>query len=1219
MQPLDRSLRNRLERTVKEAREIAERGARAALETVGVGEPTRFPHLGEAQSDLRRRLRAHGRQLGDRQTPRGGQELERLVEEVAYEHWHRMLFARFLAENDLLMYPDPDAPVSVTLEECEDLAADEGARNGWELAARFASRMLPQIFRPDSPVFELDLPPDHQQDLEQLLADLPSEVFRASDALGWVYQFWQSKRKDEVNKSEVKIGARELPAVTQLFTEPYMVQFLLDNALGAWWAARRLGPEDWRSAADEEELRRKASVDGVPLTYLRLVKTPHLESPLPSREGGLGGGSLGNGDGPVSPPHPGPLPPQGGEGEGAEHGYVWAPAAGTFDAWPQSLAELKVLDPCCGSGHFLVAALLMLVPMRMELEGLSAREAVDRVLAENLHGLDIDQRVTEIAAFALALAAWTYPSAGGYRPLPELHIACSGLAVAAAKEEWKRLGLGRKNLALALDWMHDAFRDAPVLGSLLNPARTDAAELVEWSELSAALDQALAASPDDNGHERREAAVVAHGLAKAAGLLAGRYHWVITNVPYLARGKQADPLKAFCQRRYPKAKNDLATVFLERCLEFCVEGGTVSIVLPQNWLFLTTYRKLREKLLQDETWHLIARLGPQAFQTPMWDFNVQLLTLSRGPAGGHGGGLLGAGGADNPIRGLDASEPRTAAEKAALLRTAEVKTVEQVKQLENPDARVALEAQENVKLLSKLASALVGIQTGDDPFFVVRFWEVFWHKEVWSLLQNTPTACVEHTGQSFVLRWYSTGSLLNESKGSRVQGLKAVGKDGVAIHRMDSLFAYHYCKRLFHQNVVAIIPKDRAHLPAIWCFCSSPEYNEAVGQIDQSLKVTNATLVKVPFDLEHWTRVAREKYPHGLPKPYSDDPTQWIFHGHPCGSVIWDEEKKWTAHGPLRTDHTVLQVAVARLLGYRWPAELDPDMELADEQREWVRRCEALLPFADEDGIVCIPPVRGEPAAAERLLNLLAAAYNQSPTLNPPSPGGRGAWGEGEVKEGQVPGGAWSNDILAELLRNADHAGKTLESWLRDKFFAQHCKLFHHRPFIWHIWDGLREGFAALVNYHKLDRKNLETLIYTYLGDWIARQKQDLADGVDGAAERLAAAEGLKKRLELILEGEAPYDIFVRWKPIEQQPIGWDPDLNDGVRLNIRPFMTVPDVKKKGAGVLREKPNIHWKKDRGKDVESAPWYPLFKGDRINDHHLSLAEKRAGREKMEESV
>jgi len=101
MQPLDKSLRNRLERTIKGAREVAETAARAVLEHLGVGETAPFAHLSEQDRDLRRRLRAHGRQLGDMRTISGEQALARLIETVAYEHWHRMLFARFLAENDL--------------------------------------------------------------------------------------------------------------------------------------------------------------------------------------------------------------------------------------------------------------------------------------------------------------------------------------------------------------------------------------------------------------------------------------------------------------------------------------------------------------------------------------------------------------------------------------------------------------------------------------------------------------------------------------------------------------------------------------------------------------------------------------------------------------------------------------------------------------------------------------------------------------------------------------------------------------------------------------------------------------------------------------------------------------------------------------------------------------------------------------------------------------
>ena len=157
-----------------------------------------------------------------------------------------------------------------------------------------------------------------------------------------------------------------------------MVSFLLDNSLGAWWAARQLSEDDLKTAKTEDELRQKASLDGVPLEYLRFVQD--------------------------------------------EATGVWSPAAGTFDGWPESLAELKTLDPCCGSGHFLVSLFLMLVPMRMQLEGLSAPAAVDAVLCENIHGLELDARCVELAAFALALTAWRYPDAGGYRPLPELQV-----------------------------------------------------------------------------------------------------------------------------------------------------------------------------------------------------------------------------------------------------------------------------------------------------------------------------------------------------------------------------------------------------------------------------------------------------------------------------------------------------------------------------------------------------------------------------------------------------------------------------------------------------------------------------------------------------------------------------------------------------------------------------------------------------------------------------
>jgi hypothetical protein len=107
-------------------------------------------------------------------------------------------------------------------------------------AARYAARLLPGVFPPDDPVEAISLAPEHARALRQHLLSLDAEVFAAEDTLGWAYQFWRSQEKAAINASGRKIGAAELPAVTQLFTEPYMVKFLLHNTLGAWWAGKVL-------------------------------------------------------------------------------------------------------------------------------------------------------------------------------------------------------------------------------------------------------------------------------------------------------------------------------------------------------------------------------------------------------------------------------------------------------------------------------------------------------------------------------------------------------------------------------------------------------------------------------------------------------------------------------------------------------------------------------------------------------------------------------------------------------------------------------------------------------------------------------------------------------------------------------------------------------------------------------------------------------------------
>jgi hypothetical protein len=582
----------------------------------------------------------------------------------------------------------------------------------------------------------------------------------------------------------------------------------------------------------------------------------------------------------------------------------------------------------------------------------------------------------------------------------------------------------------------------------------------------------------------------------------------------------------------------------------------MALVTPQNWLFLGSYQKLRAGLLERVQWDAVARLGARAFETIGGEVvNVILLGFTRQKRReGHS------------FAGFEASEERTPSGKAEVIRSGLSLLLPQDRQLNNPDCRVVLGESERFELLSLFADSFLGLGTGDYSHYGRCFWELPANYSDWAFQQGSVDSHVPFGGREQIVFWDGAmGRVRGMSEAEREQihnqdqsGQQAWGKAGVCVSLNKVLPVTHYSGELFDKAVAVLIPKRSEHLLPIRTFAESSTFQSAVRALDQKTIVANGTLLKVPFNPAYWQKVAREKYPHGLSKPFSSDPTQWLFTGHPKGSA------------------QPLQVAVIRLLDYQWPRQTGssfPD-------------CPSLGPdglekFADADGIVCISAIKGEEPAAERVRSLLTAAY----------------------------GSEWTAAKHAELLAQVDYAGKSLEDWLRNGFFEQHCAIFHHRPFIWHIWDGQKAGFSALVNYHQLTKGKLEKLTYSYLGDWISRQKAAVSAGDAGSDARLQAAKELQGELEKILKGDPPYDIFVRWKPLEKQPIGWDPDLNDGVRLNIRPFMSARDIGKKGAGILRAKPNINWNKDRGTDVASAPWFKVFKGERINDHHLTLDEKR----------
>jgi hypothetical protein len=221
------------------------------------------------------------------------------------------------------------------------------------------------------------------------------------------------------------------------------------------------------------------------------------------------------------------------------------------------------------------------------------------------------------------------------------------------------------------------------------------------------------------------------------------------------------------------------------------------------------------------------------------------------------------------------------------------------------------------------------------------------------------------------------------------------------------------------------VAHNEDHLPAIVAFVWSGAFPSAFRTLNKKVSVNNGYMTKVPFDLAKWRATAEAEYPDALSEPYSDEPTQWIFHGHPREAEAGTE----------------LHVALARLAGYSWPAESDETMSLSAEARIRLEQT-ATLPAPNPDGLLALIPVLGERPLADRLRAYCAAA-----------------WGK-----------VWAAEREAALVASACERSNdkppsrpAFEAWLRNYAARQHAKLFHDRPFLWWITDGRADGFMRPV------------------------------------------------------------------------------------------------------------------------------------------------------------
>ncbi len=415
-----------------------------------------------------------------------------------------------------------------------------------------------------------------------------------------------------------------------------------------------------------------------------------------------------------------------------------------------------------GSGHFIVAMFERMVALRIAEEALSESEAVASVIRDNVFGLEIDPRCTQIAAFNLALSAWRRV---GHCTLPPMNLACCGLAPNTKKGEWLKLAGSNDRVRNGMARVYDLFEEAPLLGSLINPLSAGGDLMTaSFHELQPLLERALDYETSDEA--THEIAVTARGLAKAAEILGLKFALVATNVPYLGRGKQNAVLQDYCAEAHREAKAELATCFVERSLELGGQSSAIALVTSQNWWFSTGYAGFRKKFLRICGIQLAASLGEEAWQEfgERGPIAVLMVLKNAAPA------------AEHHTQGIDVRSSRTIDLKISALLHSPLSEVLQSDQLKNPDSRILLDSQGSLPRLSAHAFSVEGMSTGDSDRYLLHPWEVETLTDIWEPFQRSPDDSADYSGARAIVRWESGRGTLSTSDEARVQGIRCRGQ-----------------------------------------------------------------------------------------------------------------------------------------------------------------------------------------------------------------------------------------------------------------------------------------------------------------------------------------------------------------------------------------------------------------------------------------------------------
>lgn len=1099
-----------------------------------------------------------------------------VLEEVAYTWFNRLIAVRFMEVNDYLpshirvlssdsgkMEPDLvtnpfSAGLTFTSEEEQAIyqlkqenKLDEVFRILFIKQCNALNENLPALFEKTSDYTELLLNLsviDQDGVVYHLVHDIPEEDFDVErggqvEIIGWLYQYYNTEPKNEAFAKKGKITKEEVPAVTQLFTPDWIVRYMVENSLGRLWLEGH--PNDslkagWKYYLEEAEQETEVQ------EKLAEIRAEYAK-----------------------------LNPE----------------------------DIKVIDPCMGSGHILVYAFDVLMQI-YESAGYGKRDAARSILENNLYGLDIDDRAFQMAYFAVMMKARQYNRRilnGEYRPNIYSIQESNGIN----RDQLKYFGAGlndfeKNNAITQIKGLLDAFKDAKEYGSILRVDTYDWNLLYRFASENEAVGQLsmYTIGLDDTAEELRQ--IIAQGQ-----VLAQKYHATITNPPYMAWGSMSTLLQKYVKDYYSDEKNDLFAVFIDVCRSMLESCGLQAMITQHSWMFLASFEKARRKILSRNIVSML-HLGARAFEEIAGEVvqTVAFIVLNRPVINAYIGSYL------RLLSGNSQEE-----KEKMFLRSENLYKTTQTGMERIPGEPLAywlsdkaLKAFEADSIEKKYAPRN-GITTGENELFIRCWFEVRNKPEKWFKCNKGGSYRKWYGNQYFVVDWENDGfnmKNLRDSNGKPRATLRSIEFNFQTAITMSRIVTGTTSFRYLPKDFITEGASNNIYISNRWnddTYCLLGFLNSK--PCDYILHIYNPTINVMPDDLRKLPLIGvNDKFSVANTVRESIDicredwdsyELSWDFTCHPLVKMgisraqreayavtveacyqEWSEECERRFEN-LRKNEEELNCLFINAYGLQ--EELSPSVEdeyVTVRRADLQRDIKSLLSYAvgcmfgryslESAGLIYAGGEWNDQKYgqfkpdADNIIPISDEEYLEDDIVSRLCSFLKVAFGDQSLEQ--------NLDYIATVLGGrGDSSREIIRYYFLNEFFKDHCQAYSvtgsgKRPIYWLFDSGKQNGFKALIYLHRYNTDTIGNLRIDYLHRMQRIYESEInrmQDMIDHSTSGREVAQATKRREKLTkqLKECREYDEKLAHLALSRIEL----DLDDGVKKNYRKIQTANDGK----------------------------------------------------------